>query len=120
MTASHGADCILAHKKLFEARDRGEDVLLISFMTVFELTYLSRRKMGPDEAFRFMLKVRMLAMEEVWPDEDVLSRAAEMRLKGGISSSDAFIAACAASKAATLVHKDPEFARLEGLRSIAL
>jgi len=107
-------------QRLFEARDRGDVALYVSFMTIFELTCLSRRRMGSDEAFMFLLKVRMLGMEEVWPDEDILSRAAEMKLKGGVSTAHAFIAACAASKAAILVHRDPEFARLDGLQSITL
>lgn len=39
--------------------------------------------------------------------------AARIKAASGISVADAWIAATAADRGATLVHKDPEFARLD-------
>jgi len=46
--------------------------------------------------------------------------AARVKARGGLSLADAWIAALAVMHGAELVHKDPEFDRVEGLRSYHL
>ena len=48
------------------------------------------------------------------------SQAAEIKARGGLALGDAWIASLALIHGAELVHKDPEFDRVEGLRSIRL
>ena len=44
-------------------------------------------------------------------EPEILEEAARLKAGGGLSVADAWIAATALSRAAVLVHKDPEFAR---------
>ena len=46
--------------------------------------------------------------------------AADVKSRGGLSLADAWIASLALMHDAELVHKDPEFDRVEGLRSFRL
>ena len=101
-----------AVEDLFERRDRGDASIFVSFMTIFEIVYLTMSGKGTEEAFSLLFKIRSLGMEEVWPDEELLWRAAEVKADGGLSAAGAFIAASAIVKEAILVHEDPEFERL--------
>lgn len=93
---------------------QGEAIVYLSFMTIFEVAYLTTATEGLDEAIKLILQIRELNLEEVWPDETVLWHAAALKARGGMSVADAFIAGLAASTAATLVHRDPEFNKLAG------
>ena len=93
---------------------RGEAIVYLSFMTIFEVAYLTTATEGLDEAIRLVLQIRELNLEEVWPDETVLWHAAALKAREGMSVADAFIAGLAATTAATLVHRDPEFNKLAG------
>jgi predicted nucleic acid-binding protein len=99
--------------RIFEARERGEASILVSFMTIFEASYLARATGGADTAFSLVFQIRGLGMEEIWPDEDLLWLAGEIKAAGGLSVADAFIAASAVLQDAILVHKDAEFERLK-------
>lgn len=113
-----GSDVV---RGIFEARERGEAAIFISFMTIFELAYILTSREGDREAFSFILKLRNLRMDEVWPDEDLMWRATATKALGGLSVADAFIAASAMAEQAVLVHKDPEFEALQpGLTTISL
>lgn len=99
--------------EILRACDSGEASLSISYMTVFELLYLLTAEEGPEAASRFLMKVRDLPIEEVWPDEDLAWRAAEIKARGGVSVADAFVAATASLSEAVLVHRDAELERLD-------
>lgn len=98
---------------LFEKRDKGLVTICVSFMSLFELLYLTISREGSEKAFSLLFQVRNLQMDEVWPDEELLWKAAEIKARGGLSVADALIAASALTKGATLVHKDSEFYCLE-------
>jgi predicted nucleic acid-binding protein len=97
---------------IFEAADKGEASILVSFMTIFELIYLAIARAGTQEALSLLFKVRNLGVDEIWPDEDLVWKAGEIKARGGLSAADAFIAGSAAVTGAVLVHVDPEFDRL--------
>jgi len=99
-------------QELFERRDKGDVVLLMSYMRVFELLYLCISRRGLEDAFSLLLTARTLGIEELWPDDDLLWETAQLKSEGGLSAADAFIAAGALIRNATLVHKDPQFDRL--------
>lgn len=103
-----GAELI---EELFAQASSGRAIIYISFMSIFEIAYLVMSKENLDEAIKLVLQVRELPLEEVWPDEELLWLAAQIKAKGGLSVADAFIAGVARSKAATLIHRDPEFNR---------
>ena len=106
-----GADRV---ERILDEAARREASVYVSFMTLFELAYLAMAAEGPEEALRLVLRIRELNLEEAWPDENMLWRAAAVKAGGGVSVADAFIAGLAAALEATLVHQDPEFAKLGG------
>lgn len=92
----------------------------LPFMALMEFEYMSLRKHGPyemDGAVRLILSWPVVLVESypAW-------RRAAARLKSGagLSLADAWNAALALLLDAELVHKDPEFDRVEGLRSLRL
>ncbi|SHI38760.1 type II toxin-antitoxin system VapC family toxin [Desulfofundulus thermosubterraneus] len=105
-----GADLI---EEVFVQASSGKAIVYISFMSIFEIAYLAMSRENLDEATKLVLQLRELPLEEVWPDEELLWLAAQIKAKGGLSVADAFIAGLARKKAATLVHRDPEFSRVD-------
>lgn len=97
---------------IFEARDRGEATIFVSFMTIFELAYVALARDGVDNASALLFRARGLALEEIWPDDELLWQAAEVKARGGLSAADSFVAASALAADAVLVHRDSEFDRL--------
>ena len=97
---------------------RREQVLL-PFMTVMEVHYRLLR-MGQENAevglgLLRSWPVRVIESTPVWG-----AAAARLKARGGLSLADAWIASLALLYDAELVHKDPEFDRVEGLRSYPL
>ncbi len=66
---------------------------------------------GQDNAFRFLLDIRNLDMQEVWPDEATLWRAAELK-QVGLTDLGALTVASASARDAVLVHKRSEYSVL--------
>ena len=102
-------------EELFGQLDDGRAIIYLSFMSIFEVAYLSFAKKNVEAATTLVLQIRNLGLEEIWPDEDILWKAAEVKAIGGLSLADSFIAALAMTKNAALIHRDPEFNRLEKL-----
>lgn len=48
----------------------------LSFMSIFEIAYLTIAEEGPDEAIRLIMQIRELNLKEIWPDEALLWQAA--------------------------------------------
>jgi predicted nucleic acid-binding protein len=94
--------------------------VLLPFMTLMELEYGLLRALPRAEAEN---AVRLV---EAWPAEIVESSpawrhaAAEVKSHGGLSLGDAWIAALALLRGATLLHHDPEFDSVEGLIALPL
>lgn len=108
-----GADRV--ESLLRSARLRRAEVML-SFITRMELLYLVGRDDGPDEATAVIRLLDSIDVEWVSCEDAILAEAARIKSGSGISVADAWIAATAADRGAILVHKDPEFARLDHVR----
>lgn len=59
-----------------------------------------------------------LPIEWIYQHSPLLEKAAEIKARHPLSLADAWIAATAQLHSAILVHKDPEFAALDGLQQI--
>lgn len=108
-----GADRVEA--LLRSARSRRSEVML-SFMTRMELLYLVERDEGAAEAAAVVRLLDAVEVDWVSCEDAILAEAARIKAGSGISVADAWIAATAAERRAILVHKDPEFARLDHVR----
>ncbi len=102
-----------------EIVEGGKNILL-PFITVMEVQYKLLRLLQ-----KSAVEVAVAALRE-WPAAIVESsplwgqRAAEVKSRGGLSVADAWIASLALLHDAQLVHKDPEFDAVEGLRALKL
>ncbi len=95
----------------------GEEPVLLPFMTIMEVDYVLRRTLSEDEVEQAIAALRQ------WPVTIVESSAAwgrvaaEVKSRGGLSVADAWNASLALLHDAELVHKDPEFDAVKGLRA---
>jgi len=102
------------------AESEGGEEVLLPFMTLMETQYRLLRDLPAEEV---LATVRLV---EAWPVRVMEStplwrqRAAEVKSRGGLSVADAWIASLALLHDAQLVHKDPEFDAVEGLRACRL
>jgi ribonuclease VapC len=100
--------------------DRVEQVMraqsvIISWISLLEVTYVTLRKRGRQEADQRYALLKALPVTLLWViDEPTLLTAARFKAECHLSSADTFIAACAVQQRAVLLHKDPEFEVLAG------
>lgn len=98
----------------------GQATLLLPFLALMEVEYILLRRVQPERV------VAAVSMLENWPATIVESNAAWRRqaalvkASDGLSLADAWMAALAMLSNAQLVHKDPEFDNIAGLRSVKL
>jgi ribonuclease VapC len=92
-----------------------EAKVILPWVSVFEVVYVSRRKRGEAEAdFRYTL-LKQLSATILWEtNEQLLLTAARFKANHRLSFGDALIAAYAFQHHAILLHKDPEFEPLDG------
>ncbi|MDL1971083.1 MAG: PIN domain-containing protein [Candidatus Desulfofervidaceae bacterium] len=101
-----------------EGVDKVEHVLqigkiLIPFIVLLEIYYISYREKGEDIANKRYALVKSLDAEFIWEiDEPILLTAGRFKAQYHLSLADAIIAAVAKIRKATLVHKDPEYEAL--------
>ena len=105
-----GADLI---EELLDKAQRRQVTLYVSLMTTMELYYVTLDEWNEKEADDLFLLVRSLSMVELPLEEKLLLVAARFKARCKISVADAWIAATAAVRNLTLIHKDPEFERLK-------
>ena len=103
-----GADEV---EMLLRQAERGECVLLGSFMTRMELLYLIWREEGEEAARQALRLIDTFSLEWVSCDPEILDAAARLKAEGGLSVADSWIGATAAARSAVLIHKDPEFGK---------
>ena len=98
----------------------GGAILYLPFMALMEVEYILLRRVQPERA------AAAVSVLDNWPATVVESNAswrrhaAMVKAAGGLSLADSWIAALAILSDAQLVHKDPEFDRIPGLRSVKL
>jgi ribonuclease VapC len=108
-----GADRVEA---LLRAARSGRGRVFLSFMTRMELLYRIAGDEGHEQAESAVRLLDASGIEWVSCEPAILHEAARVKAGGGLSVADAWIAATAVVRDATLVHKDPEFARVRHVR----
>ncbi len=103
-----------------EAVLRQQNDLLVPFMTLMEIRYVLRREYSLTRVERTIETLRSSGISIIESTPAWGVRAADVKSRGGLSLGDAWIASLALMHDAELVHKDPEFDRVEGLRSLRL
>lgn len=91
--------------------------VFISFATLSEVYYIVAQKLGIVPARATVALLKEWPIEVVHSSERVALAAGRLKAAHRLSFADAFVAATAIEKDATLVHKDPEF---EPLATIVL
>lgn len=92
----------------------GKNKILISFITLTEIYYIVWQEKGEDFAREAVVLLKSLPVEFVESSERLNLSAGRIKANHKLSLADAFVAAAALDRSATLVHKDPEFEALAG------
>jgi predicted nucleic acid-binding protein len=90
------------------------------FMTLMEVLYRVWKDEGEAAGRTAHAGCQRLAITWVHENSALLERAAEVKARFPVSLADAWIAAAALELDAVLVHKDPEFERIDGLKQEVL
>jgi predicted nucleic acid-binding protein len=98
----------------------GKEAIFLPFMALMELRYVLLRHFSIDRVMEIVETLRATRARIVESDPDWGVAAAEVKSRGGLSLGDAWIAALALMRSATLVHGDPEFDSVPGLRATKL
>ena len=98
----------------------GKEAVFLPFMTLMELRYVLPRRFSLDRVMEIIEILRATQAGVVESDPDWGVTAAEVKSRGGLSLADAWIAALALIRNATLLHCDPEFDTVPGLRATKL
>jgi len=107
-----GADQV---QTLPEQAKRGEVSLFVSFISFMEVYYISLQERGQEEAQERVQLMAALPVLRVESTETLAVFAGQCKAAHRLSVADAWIAALAQERDATLVHKDPEFEQLEAV-----
>ena len=107
-----GADFV---QQILEKAKSGEVDILVSFMSFMEVTYITLQEQDLGEADERVNLMAALPIKRVESNSSLGILAAKLKAKYRISVADAWIAALAKERNATLVHKDPEFEQIEGV-----
>jgi ribonuclease VapC len=107
-----GADAV---KGLLEKAKAGEVVVLVSFMSFMEVYYITLQEREQSEAQARIDLMAALPVLRVESTRTLSVLAGELKADHRLSVADAWIAALAKERGATLVHKDPEFEQVEAM-----
>lgn len=110
-----GADRV---EKYLEAARHRRVALYLNMINAGEVFYITFRKEGEQKAFETWGLVKNLPLEIIQNDEELVLQAAHLKGRFTFSYADAFAAATALLKKATLVTGDPEFKALQGTLDI--
>jgi len=105
-----GADSV---QELLEKARAGEIVVLVSFMSFMEVYYITLQERDKSEAQARLDLMATLPALRVDSTTALGLLAGELKANHRLSVADAWIAALAKERQATLVHKDPEFEQVE-------
>ena len=105
-----GADVV---ESLLEKANAGSIEILVSFMSFMEVFYITLQERDIEEAQTRLSLMASLPIARAESTVSLSISAARLKAKHRMSVADAWIAALAQEKGATLVHKDPEFEQIE-------
>lgn len=110
-----GADRVEA---LLEQADRGDAEVLLSFMTVAEVFYITLQEGSEKKALQRLSLLKALSVGIIESNEKISISAARLKASHKISIADSYIAALAKNRKGILVHKDPEYDNLGRMLSV--
>lgn len=90
--------------------------LFVSFISRLEILYLVWRDEGEEAAREALRLIDSFPLAWVSCEPEILDIAGALKAQGGLSLADSWIGATAVSRRASLVHKDPEFAKFKTIR----
>ena len=99
--------------ELLRQAHEGRTRLLMTWVNLGEVAYIVERRWGPERLHAVLGTIEATALEIVPVGRALALRAARLKAQHAIAYADAFAAALALRRAATLVTGDPEFAALE-------
>lgn len=102
------------------AVDSGAPPVYLPFVALMEFEYRVTRLFGEYEAERRSAMIRYWPVDIVESNPSWRLQAARIKAYHRLSLADAWIAALAIVHSARLVHRDPEFDAVDGLRSLRL
>ena len=117
-----GADVVL---EILAAACREEEsseaiTVHLPFMALMEMEYLMLRRLSQKETQKVITTVKAWPVELRESSEEWRSEAAMVKATTRLSVADAWICGLARLLGAELVHKDPEYEAVDGLRSLCL
>lgn len=117
-----GADAVLGILSATRREEEGSEAttVYLPFMALMELEYLTLRRLSPEEAQKVITMVKAWLVELRESTEEWRSEAAIVKATTSLSVTDAWICGLARLLGAELVHKDPEYDAVDGLRSFRL
>lgn len=90
---------------------------MLPFMTIMELRYVLARTLALPQVEQIIGNLRASGAPIIESSPAWGTAASRLKTRGGLSLADAWIASLALMHDAELLHKDPEFERVDGLRS---
>lgn len=105
-----GADVV---EGLLEKANEGRVEIFVSFMSFMEVFYITLQERDVEEAQTRLSLMASLPIARVESTVSLSISSARLKAKYRMSVADAWIAALAQEKEATLLHKDPEFDQIE-------
>jgi predicted nucleic acid-binding protein len=113
-----GADEV--RRILNSARDEEPVLVLVPFIALMETEYQLLRRLNLLEAQETLLLVEEWPIQIEESNSQWRHEAARVKAAGRLSLADAWVASLAILRDSELVHKDPEFDRVQGLRALRL
>ncbi len=105
---------------LLKAAHSGGALVYLPFMTLMELEYLNLRRHSQEETQRVLNLVEAWPVEIEHSTEEWCHEAAQVKARGLVSVADAWICSLARLLDAELVHKDPKYDAVPGLKALPL
>ncbi|HEX3130354.1 MAG TPA: PIN domain-containing protein [Thermoanaerobaculia bacterium] len=105
--------------QVIEVLESGEP-LYLPFMALMEFEYMTERERGLADLYEALRLIRAWPASLVESNQDWGRAAARLKAKARLSLGDAWNASLALLLDAELVHKDPEFDEVTGLKSLRL
>lgn len=115
-----GAERVAEVLRLAETSPALKSRVLLPFMALMEIEYWLRRSLPLGEVEQSLLLVEHWPVEVRESSPQWRHQAAALKAEVNLSVADAWIASLALLADAELVHKDPEYERVAGLKGIRL
>jgi predicted nucleic acid-binding protein len=106
-------------RQVIEVLESGSS-LYLPFMALMEFEYMTERERGLEEMYEAVRLIHAWSATLIESNPEWRMAASRLKAKAGLSLADAWNASLALLLDAELVHKDPEFDQVDGLRCLRL